>query len=337
MKPPRLFRPSSWELLEDRIVPSTAASTTVPILPPSNVPTERLDAYSLARHAADAEVAESGTASVVMLGDSITDFWDKPSRDDPGASSWQTLLAPLGAVNFGVSGDRTDNLIWRVENGELAGKPKVAVVEIGTNNLGWGESVTETYQGIAAVLDAVHAASPGTQVVLMGVFPRGFVAGAPIDAEVAELNAMLPGLAESEGARFLDLAAELGRAGETVSPAVFPDGLHPDSTGYQTWAEALRGVLESMLAPTTTGTVTPSPPSPGAAAAFAATTPHTQPATVVGPPPAFQTTEGSPPAPETTAQAVASQPATPVGRSVVAQADAPGASAGSGINFSGRR
>jgi lysophospholipase L1-like esterase len=181
---------------------------------------------------------------VVFLGDSITDWFASRS----GAAIWRRQIAPLGAADFGVKGDASQNLVWRVQNGELAGKPKVAVMMIGTNDLSLSQSVDYTVAGIVAVVDAIHAESPGTHVVLMGLLPRATSRSNPVHADVAPVNAALAQAAPGLGATFLDINARFLRPNGTIAPGMFLDGEHPTARGYQAWADAIKPILVGLLA-----------------------------------------------------------------------------------------
>ena len=134
MKKRRACRPLACDSLEERLVPSFggSADTTGAVQPadqsivgtePSTTPAQRTDAAAVQAHAAAVSLADSGGASgVVFFGDSITARWDEPGY--PGLPVWNSEIAPLGAVDFGLDGDLTQDLIWRLENGELDGAPR---------------------------------------------------------------------------------------------------------------------------------------------------------------------------------------------------------------------
>ncbi len=208
------------------------------------IPIERTDPAEVRQHGLDLKAAASGRADVVFLGDSITNYWANRS----GAESWRAGLAPLGAAAFGVPEDVAQNLIWRVENGELAGHPKVAVVEIGTNNLGAGDSVSDTVTAIAGVVDAIEAASPATEILLLGLLPRGASPTDPLRAEVAAVNAQIAGLADGDHVRYLDLGPTVTLPGGAIAPNFLaPDYVHPDARGYRLLTAAIEPTLVSML------------------------------------------------------------------------------------------
>src|SRR5262249_61955100 len=130
------------------------------------------------RHQWNVARAQLADSDVVFLGDSITYWWGDVGRDALGYNVWSQQIAPLNPANFGIPGDRTQNLLWQVENGELVGQPKVAVILIGTNNLADGQTPEQTADGIAMVVQAVRTQSPQTKILLLGILPRG---GSPSD------------------------------------------------------------------------------------------------------------------------------------------------------------
>src|SRR5262249_5495435 len=123
---------------------------------------------------------------VVFLGDSITEGWTTT-----GWQAWSAQIAPLRAVAFGIRGDQTQNVLWRVLNGELSGRPKVAVLMVGLNNLALGQSPEETAAGITAVVKSIRAISPGTKVLLLGVLPCGPKPGTFDRAKIDQVNASI--------------------------------------------------------------------------------------------------------------------------------------------------
>jgi lysophospholipase L1-like esterase len=246
MKTLRTLRRIDWDILESRRCPSLTV-----YFPAADQPVEHLDPASVAEHSIDLAAVASGQASnIVFLGDSITQFFQQKA----GASVWSSRIAPLGAADLGVAGDTTNNLLWRLENGELAGQPRVAVLMIGTNNLGYlGESVDQTVAGIEADIAAIHSISPGTEILLNGIFPRGL----PTDqlrAEVLEVNAQLANLAGSLGVIYSNPGANLATADGSIAPNVLTDLLHPDASGYEIWANGDVDTIREMLSTSTTTT-----------------------------------------------------------------------------------
>jgi lysophospholipase L1-like esterase len=257
------YRPFTWEVLEDRLVLSSASAgvTAASLLQPADTPilgtsaattpSQRLDAGAVLAHEQSVALADSGGASnVVFFGDSITQRWDNPGF--PGLPVWNSEIAPLGAVDFGLDGDRTQNLLWRLTNGELDGQPRVAVVEIGTNNLiftGQNESPQETAAGINAVVQTIHAVSPTTKVLLLGLLPRAEDPSDPVRAEIQQVNSMIAGLADGTNVLYLDLGSLFLRPDGTIPPELMlvPDYLHPNTDGYQLMADAVLAPIQELL------------------------------------------------------------------------------------------
>ena len=214
-----------------------------------NVPYERLDPYAARAHEADLARAQSAKDSVVLFGDSITSFWGTSPPQGAGLASWQASLAPLGVANFGVSGDLTQNVLWRVRNGELAGHPKVVVLMIGTNDIGFGKSIDSTFRGIAAVVAAVRTASPDSKILVVGVLPRGSNPRDPVSVSIPLLNARLATLPVFQSVFFLNAFTLLSLPDGTAAPAYFRDYDHPNDLGYAILGQALHDALLKLLAP----------------------------------------------------------------------------------------
>ena len=234
-----------YDRLEGRDCPSITAPPYLAEIPPLGaIPVERTDPTAVRQHVLDVTRAATGRYPVVFLGDSITNYWATLG----GAASWRKSLAPLGAAAFGVPEDIAQDLIWRVENGELMGHPEVAVVEVGTNNLGAGDSVSDTVTAITGVVDAIEAASPSTKILLLGLLPRGASPADPLRAEVAAVNAQLAGLADGDRVRYLDLGPAVTLPGGAITPNFLaPDYVHPNARGYRALTAAILPTLDSML------------------------------------------------------------------------------------------
>src|SRR5262249_52992957 len=129
-----------------------------------------------ARHDKFVQIAKRGGVDVLFLGDSITDAWGGEGHGNgPGSKIFKEEFEPLKAANFGIGGDRTQHVLWRLQNGELEGiQPKVVMLMIGTNNSnGKDNTAEEIADGIKAIVHEIHKRSPKTKVLLLGIFPRG--------------------------------------------------------------------------------------------------------------------------------------------------------------------
>lgn len=213
-------------------------------------PSSRKDANSLAGHEALVKKTQAGKIDAYFLGDSITRRWG--ALDYPQfLAHWQQSFHGWNAANFGWGGDSVENILWRIENGELAGvNPKVIVVLAGTNNLRKGFTPGEgrvLAEKIEALVARCRQLAPGAKIILMGLFPRNDHEGlVPV---IREINAELANYAKADGIHFLDIGDHLADADGVLRPGISKDKLHLELPGYQIWAEALSPLLESILGP----------------------------------------------------------------------------------------
>jgi lysophospholipase L1-like esterase len=212
--------------------------------PASVLPVPRTDAGALARQALVLQrVREAkGPAPVVFIGASIIQRWEEAGREP-----WDRLFVPMGAVNLGSSGDRTENVLWRLQQAPLTPlAPKVIVVQIGTNNLGRGAgAAAETLLGIRTVLAVLREQCPQAKVVLAALFPRGTHLNAA-RGEGLQVNQALaadPG----EDVTFLDIGERFIDAQGDLRTDLMADELHPSPAGYALWAGSLEPIVRARL------------------------------------------------------------------------------------------
>lgn len=181
---------------------------------------------------------------LVFIGDSITHNWEK---EQPAL--WQSLYGRYHPLNLGYGGDRTENVLWRLQHGELDGiAPKVAVLMIGTNNTGLRHDDPEaTVAGVRHLIDALRQRLPATRVLLLAIFPRGPDADDGLRRVNARVNAQLPQLADGKHVFFLDINAAFLAPDGTLSRDIMPDLLHPNERGYRVWARAMQPTLERLM------------------------------------------------------------------------------------------
>jgi len=211
--------------------------------PTALVPAPRTDEWAIKREAECIRRAvESAPAPVVFVGDSITQAWE-----DPGKDSWARHFAPLGALNLGNSGDRTENVLWRLDKAPLTRlKARHVVLLIGTNNLGHGTSnAQETLEGVKAVATRLAEQCPGATVHILEIFPRGERFNA-MRGDVCQVNqALRAWVREQKDARFAIHAigdAFLSADG-SIQKDIMPDALHLTPKGYEIWASSLVPLL----------------------------------------------------------------------------------------------
>jgi lysophospholipase L1-like esterase len=220
--------------------PNTA---TLPVLRARNEPW-------LKRHEGFVTIAATQKeCDLLFLGDSITDHWRSK-----GLELWNREYAPHGAVNFGISGDRTQHLLWRLQNGEIGGlQPKVIVMMIGTNNIGFESdqkrvrnTAPQIAQGIKANVDYLRRQLPRAKILLLGVFPRGDP-DSPARADVLEINRRIAKFRDGRHVFFLDIGPAFLATDGTIPPDIMPEKLHPTPKGYGLWADAMRPTLVRLL------------------------------------------------------------------------------------------
>jgi beta-glucosidase len=196
------------------------------------------------RAAHDAFVARAarGDLDVIFLGDSITERF--PTH---GAQTWTREIAPLGTVaDFGISGDRTQFILWRAQHGELAGSgARVVVLMAGTNNLASATSA-EVARGVTAIVATVRQQLPDAIVLLCAILPRG-LPDDPLRAQLADVNARIAQLADGDAVRWVDAGGAFVDGDGRIPSELMPDGLHPAEAGYERWAAVLRPALEDAL------------------------------------------------------------------------------------------
>ncbi|MDF3058426.1 MAG: hypothetical protein K0R17_2641 [Rariglobus sp.] len=186
--------------------------------------------------------AKKGGIDLLFLGDSITQCWTYEGKE-----LWARRYAPLKAANFGIGSDRTEHVLWRVQNGTLDGvQPKVLVLLIGTNNIK-RDTAPQIAEGVGAIIGEIRARLPKTKILLLALFPR---AETPDDwrrRKVAEVNTHLARFDDGRNVFFLDLGPRFLRADDTLSKGVMHDFLHLTSEGYQIWADAMDEKLSRLL------------------------------------------------------------------------------------------
>jgi lysophospholipase L1-like esterase len=230
--------------LPSSAAPRVASPATTPVKEDPAVPVPRLNMlskdgpYMLVRHKAYVDRIKQRPPQIAFFGDSITEWW---------MFDFDKRYGPYGAANFGIGGDKTQNLLWRICNGEMEMKPKVAVVLIGTNNL--SDDLDRVSEGIIKIVQTIQEKSPDTKVLLLGIFPRGWDENQYhwYVPRIQKVNATIAKLDDGEKVRFLDIGNKLLEPGGTISRTVFKDGLHLSALGYQRWGDAMQPLLEEMV------------------------------------------------------------------------------------------
>jgi lysophospholipase L1-like esterase len=239
---------------------------------PADRPVPRADANSKVAHAQLVEKARRGRIDVYFLGDSITRRWG--ATDYPAfLAHWRQNFHGWNAANFGWGGDTTQNILWRIENGEFEGvDPKIVVLLAGTNNVGTtmppggdDEKAADIARGIGAIVRAVQTRAPTAAIILMAIFPRND--NMAVMSTIGKINSQLSALADGRRVRLLDINDRLADATGRLREGMSPDGLHLSLPGYQVWADALTPIFRELLGPPATEDHAPPPTGDPAAAA----------------------------------------------------------------------
>jgi len=184
--------------------------------------------------------ANPGTP-IIFFGDSITQFWNTE-----GTTVFDRFYAPLGAANYGIVGDSTHTLLWRILNGEISGlNPRLIVLKIGTNNLG-AHTNTGIAAGVLRVVSTLREQLPRTKILLLGILPRS---GVLLYDRISAINSIIQSLHDGQNVFFLNMFDQFRIGGEWgVPPAdIFIEGLHLNTEGYQLWADTMNPLLNRIL------------------------------------------------------------------------------------------
>lgn len=208
-------------------------------------PVPRGDDWWKSRHEAmNSNVQSLGEkAQVIFIGDSITQGWE-----GSGKEVWEKYYAPRNAINLGIGGDRTQHVLWRLDNGNLQGlKPKAAVVMIGTNNSnGEDNTVEQIADGVTAIVKKLRERLPSTKVLLIPIFPRS-ENPSPQRGKILQVNQILQRLADDSSVIWVDFGYKFLRSDGSIPSKLMPDFLHLSTEGYRVWSESLEPVLERAL------------------------------------------------------------------------------------------
>jgi beta-glucosidase len=231
--------------------------------------TPRTDENSKIAHEQLLEKKHGGRIDVYFEGDSITRRWG--ATDYPELlANWRANFFGWNAADFGWGADKVQNILWRLENGELDGiHPKVIVLLAGTNNIGGvpgdAHKVADITRALQAVVDLMRKKAPSATIVLTAIFPRNDNLG--VMPEIDRVNADLAKMADGRTIRYLSINDKLAdRRGWLFDGMMNPDHLHPTVRGYQIWADALKPLFTEILGPPAATDQAPPPTSDPSAA-----------------------------------------------------------------------
>lgn len=219
-----------------------AASQAPDVAAPKIGPDGSVNAGFMASHEKFVSIAQAGTAELVFLGDSITAGWGRNNE------IWDKAFGKYKPANFGIGGDRTQHVLWRITNGELDGiHPKAVVLMIGTNNAG-ADSAEGIAKGITKIVETIRTKQPQAKILLLAVFPRGEKAEANASREkLKQVNETIAKLDDGQHIHYLDIGNKFLQPDGSLSKDIMPDFLHLSATGYQIWADAIGPKLAELM------------------------------------------------------------------------------------------
>jgi lysophospholipase L1-like esterase len=216
-------------------------------------PSPRTDRNSQIAHDQLVEKAKKGGIDIYFEGDSITRRWgtsDAQYREN--LANWNTNFFGWNAADFGWGADLTQNILWRLENGELDGvNPKIIVLLAGINNVGTNPGgdakVEDITRGLKAIVDVCQQKAPNAVIILTGIFPRND--NMAVVPEINRINENLAKLVDGKKIRYININDKLADKDGQLLPGLSRDRLHPTVKGYQFWADALKPIFTEILGP----------------------------------------------------------------------------------------
>jgi beta-glucosidase len=180
-------------------------------------------------------------AQVIFDGDSITDYFRNAAKD-----IWSQYEAKYNAINFAVSGDATEQVLYRLQNGQAKGMhPKLIFLMIGHNNC-MRNTPEQIHEGVAAIIKKYQEVCPDSLIILQATFPSK-EPRSRYRTSIAALDKLLPDLAQKDRVIYVDFCDKFLSPDGTISKDVMPDGTHPAVKGYQIWAAAIQPILDHYV------------------------------------------------------------------------------------------
>ena len=185
-----------------------------------------------------------GQIDLVMVGDSITHYWETSGKD-----VFKEFYGKRKVLNLGFSGDRTEHVLWRLQHGAVDGiKPKLAIVMIGTNNAGHrNEKSEDTAAGVKAILEELKQRLPETNILLLAIFPRGEKPDNPKRKLNDATNQIIKTYADGKRIHWLNINDKFLTEDGVLTKEIMPDRLHPKQKGYRIWAEAMEPTVRKLM------------------------------------------------------------------------------------------
>jgi lysophospholipase L1-like esterase len=210
---------------------------------PTTVDPKPRDGNWMQRHDSFNERVKKGNVDLLLIGDSITQGWEGAGKD-----VWEKYYAKRNAVNLGIGGDRTQHVLWRLDNGNIEGiAPKLAVLMIGTNNSNGADNTAEEIgEGIQAIVKKLRMKLPQTKVLILAVFPRGEKPN-PQREKNAKASEIASKLADNQMVFFQDIGDKFLAADGVLTKEIMPDYLHLSPQGYEIWAASIEPNVAKLM------------------------------------------------------------------------------------------
>jgi lysophospholipase L1-like esterase len=209
---------------------------------PTTEPVSRGEKFWTDRQAKLNERVKRGNVKLLFIGDSITQGWE-----GAGKGVWRNFYSQRGAVNLGIGGDRTQHVLWRLQNGNIDGvSPKLAVLMIGTNNSG-SNTPEEIAEGVTKIVGLLREKLPAMKILILSIFPRGADKNDAQRQVNEKANKLIEKLADGENVIVMDIGGRFTKPDGTLTREVMPDLLHLSPPAYQSWAEAIEPVVARVM------------------------------------------------------------------------------------------
>jgi beta-glucosidase len=205
-------------------------------------PEPQTEDWWMPRHEAVNKRVAQGNVDLLLIGDSITHEWDSQK------GLWAKYYARRNAVNMGFSGDRTQNVLWRLDNGNIDNiDPKLAVIMIGTNNSNGSDNTAEEIgDGIIAICSKLRTELPETKILILAIFPCGSTPS-PQRQKNQTASEIASQIADGKMIHYLDINSEFLTDDGTLPRDIMPDLLHPNKKGYEIWAAAVEPKIAELM------------------------------------------------------------------------------------------
>ena len=235
-------------LLITTLLTTVTAQANEDLTPSGTNPTPRTKEFSWMSvdtwnkmYTEDIAVADKGGVDLLFVGDSITAGWNW--------DIWQKYFAQYNPANFGIGGDHTGNLLWRLKYGHAEKlHPKAVVMLIGVNNFGHlNETPDQVFAGIKACVMQLRKIYPNTKILVNGVFPFEESATSPKRDMVKAVNKKVATLADNKHIFVRDYGNIFVQADGSISKEIMGDFLHPTAKGYQLWVDAMLPDIQMLI------------------------------------------------------------------------------------------